>query len=134
MFVPFTALQQFADEVLGWLTSDVAIISGQTHHLYLALDGAIALILDHPRVVRWFCQNLPLYAGGNGRHPKVSPFPYGMAEAGRWGPDRRPTALHLVWHSSPTCAHQQRSATCALGSLRLCAVDTHNTMHPHHHN
>jgi hypothetical protein len=81
VFVPFTALRKFVDNILlDNVTVNIAIISGQTRVVPPANQSAIDQVVHHPRVLRWFCQNLPVYGGSNPHHPKVSPFPYGLVD------------------------------------------------------
>ena len=80
LFVPFTAMEQFVNELLGQLSCNVVIISGQTHLVPTVADATIQELLDHEHVTRWFAQNLPVYGGADPRHPKISPFPYGLKE------------------------------------------------------
>lgn len=87
IFVPFTAIQQFVDEILDGISNDVVIISGQTHIVSKAPNAAIKKLLANDHVVHWFCQNLPVYGGENPYDDKVSPFPYGLKEKERHGWD-----------------------------------------------
>ncbi len=45
-------------------------------------NRAIFKLLNHTHVLKWFCQNLPMYGGANPFHPKIAPFPYGLKEGG----------------------------------------------------
>jgi len=87
IFVPFTAIQQFVDEILNEILVNVVIISGQTHNVPKVSDDTIDTLLNHPRVLHWFCQNLPIYGGSYQKyhHRKISPFPYGLKETGKQG-------------------------------------------------
>jgi hypothetical protein len=44
------------------------------------LQSAIDAILQHPRVLYWFCQNLPKYGGTHPHHPKLASFPFGIKQ------------------------------------------------------
>ena len=83
IFVPFTAIKQFTQEVLDDISVDVVIISAQTHHVAAVSNDIISKLVNHLHVIHWFCQNLPIYGGSNPRHIKVSPFPYGIKEKER---------------------------------------------------
>mmetsp|Transcript_18054 Transcript_18054/g.39021 ORF Transcript_18054/g.39021 Transcript_18054/m.39021 type:complete len:396 (-) Transcript_18054:93-1280(-) len=85
IFVPFTAIKQFVDVVLDGVSTNVVIISGQTHIVPTVSNAIIAKILDHTHIMHWFCMNLPIYGGVNPHHPKISPFPYGLKEQERHG-------------------------------------------------
>ena len=80
IYVPFTAMGFFVDRVLPKVTVDVVVISGQPFNVKPASDDAIRRLLDSPRVLAWFCQNLPKYGGDDPNHVKVHPFPYGLNE------------------------------------------------------
>lgn len=86
IFVPFTALQNFVDDILVNLTVNVAVFSGQTRLVHPASNSAISKLIGHPKVMIWFCQNLPVYGGINPYHPKVSPFPYGLVDVEWYSP------------------------------------------------
>ena len=74
--------------VLDYLDVKVILISGQWQNVQRASDNAIQRILSSDNVVHWFCQNLKKYAGGDPRHKKISPFPYGLKEIGHQGPEQ----------------------------------------------
>lgn len=80
VFVPFTALRKFVDNMLNNITVNIAVFSGQSRVVPPANQTAIDKIINHPHVLRWFCMNLPVYGGTNPHHPKVSPFPYGLVD------------------------------------------------------
>lgn len=80
LFVPFTAMQQFVDEVLDEIPCNIFIISGQTHIVPKIADETLHKLLNHTHVTHWFAHNLPVYGGTNPYHPKISPFPYGLKE------------------------------------------------------
>ena len=80
IYIPFTSLERFAYTFLPNVTVDVVVISGHPFNVRPASDDAIRTLLDSPRVVAWFCQNLPKYGGDDPYHVKVHPFPYGLNE------------------------------------------------------
>ncbi|KAL9178457.1 hypothetical protein ACHAXT_003787 [Thalassiosira profunda] len=86
VFVPHTALDQFAMEMLDEISVGVVVISGRTHGCNSAKNETIKRLLDNVHLKHWFCQNLERYGGENCRHPKLSPFPYGLKEIGHKGP------------------------------------------------
>ena len=87
IFLPFTAIQQFTQEILDDISVDIVIISGQTHHVPTLSKDIIYKLINHKHVIHWFCQNLPIYGGSNPHHIKISPFPYGIKEKERHGQD-----------------------------------------------
>ena len=54
------------------------IISGQYHNVDAASSNFTAKLVQHPRVLAWFVQNIDLYGGEQAKHPKVHPFAYGL--------------------------------------------------------
>jgi hypothetical protein len=80
IYCVFTKLQEFVDTLLDEITSDVIIISGQIQYVPPVANGTIDKLLNNDHVLHWFCQNIPVYGGRNPRHPKISPFPYGLKE------------------------------------------------------
>lgn len=94
IYVTFLQLEEFVSTLLDKIQVNVAIISGQIQKVPPIFNQTvIASLLDHPRVMHWFCQNLPLYGGSNLRHPKLSPFPYGLKEVIQ-RPETRNKPLH----------------------------------------
>ena len=85
IFVPFTALPQFVNEILYKITTNIIIISGQTHIVDSVPNEIISKLLSSKHVIQWFCMNSSIYGGDNPTHPKISPFPYGLKEKERHG-------------------------------------------------
>jgi len=83
VFVPTTDVGSFVEEVLGSLAADIVVISGRTAKAPVPDSAAVSRLLNHPRILHWFCQNTPLYVPHDPRHPKLSPFPYGLKESGK---------------------------------------------------
>lgn len=75
VFVPHSAIETFVERILPNLTASIVVISGQTRQAPPANEKAIQNLLHHPKIIRWFCQNLSIYGGSNPRHSKISPFP-----------------------------------------------------------
>eukprot|EP00585_Thalassiosira_rotula_P024104 CAMPEP_0196255916 /NCGR_PEP_ID=MMETSP0913-20130531/55570_1 /TAXON_ID=49265 /ORGANISM="Thalassiosira rotula, Strain GSO102" /LENGTH=474 /DNA_ID=CAMNT_0041543403 /DNA_START=690 /DNA_END=2117 /DNA_ORIENTATION=+ len=82
IYVPFSGMQKFVNEVLNDISVNVVIISGQTHKLPKLSENTLATLLNHPRVLFWFCQNLSIFGYP---HQKIRPFPYGLKETGHKG-------------------------------------------------
>ena len=80
IYVNFIALEKFIDRILDDITVKMVIISGQDHLVLVppADHAKIKKLLDNKNVLHWFCQNLPIYGGGNLEHEKLSPWPYGL--------------------------------------------------------
>ena len=85
IFVPFSAINRFLENIMGEIRCNVCIISGMTQHTPPVSNAYIGLLLSSPQLIRWFAQNLPIYGGEDPRHPKVSPWPYGLKETGNKG-------------------------------------------------
>jgi len=82
IYVPFSGMQKFVNKVLNDISVNVVIISGQTHKLPKLSENTLATLLNHPRVLFWFCQNLSIFGYP---HQKIRPFPYGLKETGHKG-------------------------------------------------
>ena len=85
VFVPHGApLEHFIDNFINDLTVDIVVISGRTHNHGIAdqwtYNLRINILLNNPRILYWFCQNIQLYGGENLYHAKLFPFPYGLKE------------------------------------------------------
>jgi hypothetical protein len=82
VYIPLKKLQRFIIETLDQVTVPILIISGQVQLTKNApVDEHIGTMLEHPMVLAWFCQNLDIYAAPYLHHPKVFPWPYGLADA-----------------------------------------------------
>jgi len=80
VFVPHSAIETFVERILPDLTASIVVISGQTRKVPPANESAIQVLVRNPKIIRWFCQNLPIHGGSDPRHPKISPFPYGLVD------------------------------------------------------
>ena len=80
IYVTFIQLEEFVTKLLDKLSVQVVILSGQIQQVPAADISIVERLLNHPRVLHCFCQNLPLYGGANLNHPKLSPMPYGLKE------------------------------------------------------
>jgi len=86
IYVPIVELNNFGDNMLGYLSNKVVIISGFWQFTNSgATQDTVQRLLDSEYVIHWFCQNLPRYGGENPHHQKISPFPYGLKERGHKG-------------------------------------------------
>jgi hypothetical protein len=86
IYVTHVQFAQFVDWL--WNSSlavDIVVLTGQSHLSASHDPATIDRLLRHPHVIMWFCQNLPMFGGGqdqqssNHKH-KMAPFPYGLKE------------------------------------------------------
>lgn len=115
---PFAALRFFCHEVLPRITAPFVLVSGsedvtlptQTDRRWRPYDAGeramIAALLDDPRLIRWFAENLD-----DGTHPRLAALPVGMV----WpdGPPDPPPAPPVPPPLGPRplrvlCAHRRR--------------------------
>ena len=84
IYVPLSRLKTFVREILPNITVEVVIISGRFHNYIMEDNGEVPVsqIVKSQYVLHFFCMNLPRYGGVSPRHPKISPFPYGLKESG----------------------------------------------------
>ena len=80
IYVPFPAMERFVRDMLPNIAVEVIIISGHPFNVRPMSNDDVRTLLDNPRIVAWFCQNLSKYGGSNPHHTKVHPFPYGLNE------------------------------------------------------
>jgi len=81
VYVPTRALPEFVEKYLPYIAEPFVLISGQYHHRKAGNRvklGAVNAILNHSKVIRWFCQNPDMYTHLKQPHPKLSSFPYGI--------------------------------------------------------
>jgi hypothetical protein len=70
IYVPIVGLAQFIKEILPYLETDVILVSGQRANVPAIPKERYDTLIEHPRIVRWFLQNLSVYAYVP-QHPKV---------------------------------------------------------------
>lgn len=111
---PFLALAWLAEEVLPRVTEPFVLISGsgdatlpnQRDRRWRPFNDAerrcLQAVLAHPRLCRWFVENLDEQA-----HPKMSPLPVGLVY-----PDGVPPG-GLSLPAVPLLAHRPRRVLCA---------------------
>ena len=80
IYVPFTEVERFVNEVLDGVSTSIVVISGDLRNEPIFSNTAISKLLNHTHILKWFCQNLFKYGGVSAYHPKVAPFPYGLNE------------------------------------------------------
>ena len=77
IYIPISGLGHFIEAILPHLETDIVLILGQRAYVPMILRAQYDNIIEHPRIVRIFIQNLSVYAY-DPQHPKIHPFPYGM--------------------------------------------------------
>jgi len=78
IYVPIVKLEHFVNTTLPNITQDFILMSGQNSKPPDAIPREVyEAIMKHPRIIKWFLQNLSVYAV-DPHHPKLSPFPYGV--------------------------------------------------------
>jgi len=99
IYVPFTEVEQFVNDILDDVSTTIVVISGDWQNVGPISNTTIGKLLNHSRVLKWFCQNLPKYGGVNPYHPKIAPFPYGLKEGGRPKLNPLPSYKHIFFGS-----------------------------------
>jgi hypothetical protein len=97
IYIPFTEVERFVNDILDDVSTTIVVISGDWQNVGPISNTAIGKLLNHSRVLKWFCQNLPKYGGVNPYHPKIAPFPYGLWEGGI--PNPLPSYKHIFFGS-----------------------------------
>lgn len=66
VYVVLNKLEQFVKDVLPGLDVDIVVLTGQTHYVAPSAvpSSAVMRLINHPKVVHWFCQNLDVYFPG----------------------------------------------------------------------
>jgi hypothetical protein len=70
IYVPIAGLEQFIKDILPNIETDIILVSGQRANVPSIPKELYDTLIEHPRVVRWFLQNLSVYAY-DPQHPKV---------------------------------------------------------------
>jgi hypothetical protein len=99
IYVPFTEVERFVNDILDDVSTAFVVISGDWQNVGPISNTAIGKLLNHSRVLKWFCQNLPKYGGVNPYHPKIAPFPYGLKEGGMPKLNPLPSYKHIFFGS-----------------------------------
>ena len=86
IYVPHSEVERFVNDILDGVSTNIVVISGDSQNWPPAPIIAVNKLLNHPHVLKWFCQNLPKYGrvNRNGYHPKIASFPYGLNEGAPW--------------------------------------------------
>ena len=118
---PFHALEYFAEEVLPQLTSSFVLVSGseditlpdQMDKRWPAFNArqrsAIARIVHHPLLKRWFAENLV-----DRSHPRFEPLPTGLVFEDNDAPPAIPIPMPPPLCDRPLrilCGHRMRAAS-----------------------
>lgn len=79
IYVPIVKLEHFVNTTLPNITQPFVLLSGQNSKPEDPIPNNVYnTIVKHPRIVKWFLQNLSVYAATDPHHPKLHPFPYGI--------------------------------------------------------
>jgi hypothetical protein len=70
IYVPIASLREFVKDILPKLESDIILITGQKSNVPPIRREVYDKVIDHPKILHWFLQNLSEYAY-DARHPKV---------------------------------------------------------------
>jgi hypothetical protein len=71
IYVPIVSLQRFVRDILPYIDNDFVLMTGQKALVPAIPRDLYNSIIEHPRVLHWFLQNLSMYAY-DAHHPKVS--------------------------------------------------------------
>jgi hypothetical protein len=71
IYVPIISLERFVRDVLPYIENDFVLMTGQKALVPAIRRDLYDTIIEHPRVLHWFLQNLSMYAY-DVHHPKVS--------------------------------------------------------------
>jgi hypothetical protein len=78
VYVPICKLEHFVNTTLPNITKNFILMSGQNSKPPEPIPREVYnVIMKHPRIVKWFLQNLSMYAV-DPHNPKLRPFPYGI--------------------------------------------------------
>jgi hypothetical protein len=81
IYIPIKKLQGFIIHELPKVSVPVLIISGQSQLTKRPpAQQHLGTLLEHVMVIAWFCQNVNVYATNYTQHPKLHPWPYGLAD------------------------------------------------------
>ncbi|CAB9511178.1 expressed unknown protein [Seminavis robusta] len=79
IFVSYIKMPEFTHNFLPHIEQEFVLITEGWHVLYPDWIHSISSnIVEHPKLLHWFGNNIGNYTGGQERHPKVSPFPLGL--------------------------------------------------------
>lgn len=71
IYVPIVSLDQFVTNVLPHIQNDFVLMTGQKQFVPVIPRELYDTIIEHPRIIHWFLQNLSIYAY-DAHHPKVN--------------------------------------------------------------
>jgi hypothetical protein len=78
IYVPIVKLEHFVNETLPYIQNKFVLLSGQNSLPPNPIPRRVYdVIIEHSLILKWFLQNLPVYAY-NPHDPKLVPFPYGV--------------------------------------------------------
>jgi hypothetical protein len=71
IYVPIVSLDRFVTNTLPHIQNDFVLMTGQKSLVPVIPRELYHTIIEHPRVIHWFLQNLSMYAY-DAHHPKVN--------------------------------------------------------------
>jgi hypothetical protein len=87
VYVNIQGLQDLFYDVVIYLKVPITLISGQWQKTDELRDDIVQYLLNHPRISKWFCQNLDTTVSANMiHHPTLAPWPYGIQHT-RYNPE-----------------------------------------------
>jgi hypothetical protein len=87
VYVNIQGLQDLFYDVVIYLKVPITLISGQWQKTDVLRDDIVQYVLNHPRISKWFCQNLDMTVSANMiLHPALAPWPYGIQHT-RYNPE-----------------------------------------------
>ena len=84
IYVPHTEVGKFVNDILDGVLTNIVVVSGDSIDWPPARITAVHKLLNHPHVLKWFCQNQHKYGRVDAYHPKIASFPYGLKEGMPW--------------------------------------------------
>lgn len=71
IYVPIVSLDQFVTNILPHIQNDFVLMTRQKQFVPIIPRELYDTIIEHPRIIHWFLQNLSIYAY-DAHHPKVN--------------------------------------------------------------
>lgn len=84
IYVPHTEVGKFVNDILDGVSTNIVVVSWDSIDWPPASIKSVTKLLNHPHVLKWFCQNQPKYGHVDVYHPKIASFPYGLKEGMPW--------------------------------------------------
>ena len=84
IYVPHTEVGKCVNDILDGVSTNIVVVSWDSIDWPPASIKSVTKLLNHPHVLKWFCQNQPKYGHVDVYHPKIASFPYGLKEGMPW--------------------------------------------------